>query len=82
LAVPTLPIDLIDNQKRGFTLPINQWMRRAEFLGSQTSTQKVWDKLGLDGEVVRHINKEMQLNDKGSAWLRGWQLMVLNKWAS
>jgi asparagine synthase (glutamine-hydrolysing) len=81
IAVPSMPIDLIDNKKRGFTLPINKWMRRAEFLKMQTSTEKIWDKLGLDEEIIRTINKELPMNKNGSAWLRSWQLMVLNKWA-
>jgi asparagine synthase (glutamine-hydrolysing) len=79
--VPALPVDLIDDKKRGFTLPINQWMKRSEFLGLQTVTVHAWDRLGLDSEVIQRMYNEMPSSNTGNAWLKGWQLMVLNKWA-
>lgn len=81
MAVPAMPIDLIDNKKRGFTLPINRWMRHAEFLKTQTSTEKTWDNLGLDEGVIQGINNDLSASNEGSAWIRSWQLMVLKKWA-
>ena len=81
MAVPTMPIDLIDNKKRGFTLPINKWMRRAEFLKELNSTEKTWSRLGLDKEAIQFINNQQPYNHKGSAWLRSWQILVLNIWA-
>jgi asparagine synthase (glutamine-hydrolysing) len=79
--VPTLPVDLIDVRKRGFTLPINQWMNRGEFLRPQTANVTVWGRLGLDAEVVQHINNEILLSNTGNTWLKNWQLRVLQKWA-
>ena len=76
-----MPIDLIDNKKRGFTLPINKWMRRAEFLKELNSTEKTWSRLGLDKEAIQFINNQQPYNHKGSAWLRSWQILVLNIWA-
>ena len=81
MAVATMPIDLIDNKKRGFTLPINKWMRRAEFLKELNSTEKTWSRLGLDKEAIQFINNQQPYNHKGSAWLRSWQILVLNIWA-
>ena len=81
MALPSMPIDLIDNKKRGFTLPINKWMRRAEFLKARNTTEKTWSRLGLDKEAIQFINNEQPYNHKGSAWLRSWQILVLNIWA-
>ena len=53
MAVPNMPIDLIDKKKRGFTLPINQWMKGTGFLRAQTATEKAWGKLGLDEAMIR-----------------------------
>lgn len=78
--VSALPVDLIDNKKRGFTVPIKHWMRRSEFLEPRTENVKVWDRLGMDAEVVQRISMEMPSSNAGNAWLKGWQLKVLNKW--
>ncbi len=80
MAIPSMPVDLMDNKKRGFTLPINQWMSRSEFL--QNSSQKAWDKLGLDKKAVEYFYRHTTSHNNGNAWLKRWQLMVLNKWGS
>lgn len=82
MAVLSMPIDLVDTRKRGFTLPIKKWMKRSEFFHPLASTEENWDRLGLDGGIIQNINNELQLTGRGNAWLRSWQLMVLAKWAS
>jgi asparagine synthase (glutamine-hydrolysing) len=78
--VPGLPVDLLDSKKRGFTLPIKNWMRHSEFLELETVNVSVWDRLGIDDKVVREMTSERPTSNMGSTWIRCWQLMVLSKW--
>lgn len=80
-AVPAMPIDLIDAKKRGFTLPINRWMGCADLGGVNTEAENVWGRLGLDETVIQSFFHKNTSDQKGSEWLRSWQLKVLRHWA-
>jgi asparagine synthase (glutamine-hydrolysing) len=80
-AVSNMPIDLIDKTKRGFTLPISQWITEMD-ISTHESDRQDWGRLGIDPLAVEALNGEILAGKRvtNSGWIRRWQLVALRQW--
>jgi len=79
-AVPNFPEQLINQKKRGFTLPLDRWIRS----GMKGQFAKLRDELvdcfGFEEKEISNIWTSYQQSPGSQEWLRVWQLMVLGSW--
>jgi asparagine synthase (glutamine-hydrolysing) len=79
-AVPSFPVNLMSRKKRGFTLPIQVWLRsnlkdRFESIKTTLSEDLGFDKNAIDVTWMR-----FEQSSGGYEWLRVWQLFALGSW--
>lgn len=77
-SVSNMPIDLIESKKRGFTIPMNEWMSNA----SNINFGEGLEILGLNKIGAQKLVSKLPRKSKNSGWLREWQLTVLDRWAN
>jgi asparagine synthetase B (glutamine-hydrolysing) len=78
-----LPESILQQPKKGFTLPFEKGMRKEMFsevdsVLSGTSP----DRTGLDQSSVRRVWREFQTRRPGMNWSRPWALYTLMRWAA
>jgi asparagine synthase (glutamine-hydrolysing) len=78
-----LPAELVDRPKRGFRLPIGQWMREwsADDLRMMVKDKRFYERFDLDMERCRQELAAFIEGKKGSNEDRAWFLLVLYRWS-
>jgi asparagine synthase (glutamine-hydrolysing) len=75
-----IPAEILDQKKRTFTLPWEQWLRNALRERVETSLKALAPELGghLQAAGVEMVWDNFQ--DGRTSWSRPWSLYVLNEW--
>jgi hypothetical protein len=79
-AILDFPIELMDKKKRGFTIPVNNWIIGQDSMKNQSQDTEIWRRVGLNETMVSTIFNLKSHHYKNSNWLKIWQLLALKKW--
>jgi asparagine synthase (glutamine-hydrolysing) len=74
-----LPKEIVNRPKRGFTLPLEQWMRgELRPVVEDVLLQGNWDPISVDTCAVREVWTRFLAGE--TSWSRPWSLFVLKRW--
>lgn len=79
-SVAQFPTDLMKRRKQGFTLPLEQWMRRGMGDDFRSLFTELVVDLGLERPAVERTWRRLEKSRHGHEWLRAWQLFSLGCW--
>lgn len=79
-SVLNFPSDLILKKKRGFTLPLDKWLRSDLRDDCLAVLEDLPLQLGLDAKIINKIWRRFEASEGTHAWLRVWQLYMLGNW--
>ena len=77
---PRLPKELTQRKKMGFTLPMEQWLKRDLADMVQLKLNDLADRKEFDGARVLQKWSDFKAGDKNILWTRIWKLVVLSDW--
>ena len=79
-AVPNFPLDLVSSGKRGFTIPLDRWLRNE----LRPECEALFQEGGLidllEPQVAMQYWTTFVRGSGGSGWLRAWNLYALARW--
>ena len=78
--IANFPFHLMSNQKKGFTLPLDIWMKNNGKDHLDKTDSVLVDILNLDRDGLSQIHKKSLANIGSNEWIRSWQLFTLGKW--
>ena len=70
----------MSNQKKGFTLPLDIWMKNNGKDHLDKTDSVLVDTLNFDRNGLSQIHKKSFANIGSNEWIRSWQLFTLGKW--
>ena len=77
---PRLPKELSQRKKMGFTLPMEQWLKRDLADMVQFKLNYLADRKEFNGSWVLQKWTDFKAGDKNILWTRIWKLVVLSDW--
>jgi asparagine synthase (glutamine-hydrolysing) len=77
-----LPEEVVRRPKRGFTLPMERWMRGAlrPFCEQRLSSKRLAERGILDGAAVQDLWMRFLAGERSTSWSRLWTLVALEEW--
>ena len=78
--VNNFPMDLMNPRKQGFTLPLQQWLRRGLRDERESVTTDLVQGFGLERVAVDATWRRLDVSRDRQEWLRAWQLYALGNW--
>ena len=79
-AIPGFPLDLMHREKRGFTLPLERWLRLELRDQCHSALNELTTSFGFDKRAIDGVLSRFEKSRGGMEWLRVWQLFSLSSW--
>jgi asparagine synthase (glutamine-hydrolysing) len=74
-----LPREIVNRPKRGFTLPLERWLRgEMRPVVEDALLQSNWDRMSIGASAVREVWNRFLAGE--TSWSRPWSLFVLKHW--
>ena len=77
---PRLPIEISQRRKMGFSIPMDQWLKKELAGMAESKITFLADRKEFNGTEVRNKWNNFKKGDKNVSWPTIWQLVVLSDW--
>ena len=77
---PRLPLEITSRKKMGFTLPIDQWLRKELAQLTSEKLQYLAGRKEFNGQYIMDTWKHFREGDPRVLWSRIWKLIVVSDW--